>query len=67
MAKSLRKGIKRNPTEKVSKNLHLVKGEHSVIHSHTPISADEIERLQAINPDYVDRLFSIMEKSVEVE
>ncbi len=67
MAKSLRKGIKRNPTEKVSKNLHLVKGEHNITHSHAPISADEIERLEAINPEYVNRLFSIMEKSIEVE
>ncbi len=67
MSKSLRKRIKRQPTEKVSKNLHLVKGEHSVTHSHSPISADEIEKLVAINPDYADRLFDIMEKSLDLE
>ena len=66
-SKSLRKGVRRNPTERVSKNLHFIKGEHNVNHSHSPISADEIERLVAIDANYADRLFTIMEKSVELE
>lgn len=56
-------------TEKVSKNLHLVAGkhEHNITHSVTPISASEIEKLEALNPQYVDRLFNIVEKSLEIE
>lgn len=69
MKKSLRKNIVHHQAEKVSKNLHLVRGEHKVNHSHShaPISADEIEKLVSINPVYADRLFDIMEKSVSLE
>lgn len=66
---SLRKAQKFNKTEieKVSKNLHLVAGkhEHTVNHSHSPMSASEIERLYAINPNYVDKLLSIIETGLE--
>lgn len=48
-------------------HLHLVKGEQQVNHSHSPISASDIEKLEAINPQYVKDLFSIMQKSIEVE
>ncbi|WP_455755935.1 hypothetical protein [Sulfurimonas sp.] len=69
--KSLRKQIKRRKVEKVTttQNLHLLAAKHEHAHTHSvaPISASEIEKLEAINPDYVDRLFSIMEKSVAVE
>lgn len=69
MIKSLRKieKSKRTSIPKLSHNLHLVKGEHNVVHSHTPVSADEIQKLQDINPEYVDRLFKIIEKSVDIE
>ncbi|WP_324172947.1 hypothetical protein [Sulfurimonas sp.] len=66
--KSLRKSIKRQKVDKVTtRNLHLVAGKHEHTHSVAPISASEIEKLESINPEYVDRLFSIMEKSVDVE
>ena len=72
-SKSLRKiqKAKRSQVAKLSRseNLHLVKGEHkhNVTHSHTPISADEIEKIQSINPEYVDRLFTIVENSIDTE
>lgn len=66
---SLRKAQKFNKAEieKVSKNLHLVAGkhEHTVNHSHSPMSASEIERLYAINPNYVDKLLNIIETGLE--
>ena len=71
--KSLRKAqkAKKSQITKLSRseNLHLVQGEHKhqVTHSHTPISADEIQKLQDINPQYVDRLLTILEKSVDTE
>lgn len=48
-------------------HLHLVKGEQQVNHSHSPISASDIERLEAINPQYVQELFSIMKESINIE
>jgi len=48
-------------------HLHLVKGEQQVNHSHSPISATDIERLHNIDPKYVDDLFDIMKTSVDVE
>ena len=71
--KSLRKAQKAQKSQIAklsrSENLHLVKGEHNhqVTHSHTPISADEIQKLEEINPEYVDRLLTILEKSVDTE
>lgn len=66
---SLRKAQKFNKTEieKVSKNLHLVAGkhEHTVNHSHSPMSASEIEKIYAINPNYVDKLLDIIETGLE--
>ena len=67
MRKSIRKNITHSSPEKVAKSLHFVRGEHNINHSHTPISADELERLVAINPEYVQRLFSIIEQSVTLE
>jgi hypothetical protein len=68
--KSLRKHLKSNiKAEKISgvAHLHLVEGQHNHTHSITPISASEVEKLEAINPDYVKELFSIINKSMELE
>jgi hypothetical protein len=69
--KSLRKGAKKHNTKvpKLSQNLHIVAGNHhhDVIHSVAPISATEIEKLESINPEYVNRLFNIMEQSIQTE
>ncbi len=69
--KSLRKAekAKRSQQTKFAHNLHLVKGEHkhNITHSHTPISADEIERIEKINPEYVSQLFNLLDKSLEIE
>ena len=68
--KSLRKIEKsrRSRTAKLtSQNLHLVKGEHSVTNSHSPISADELHKLTELNPAYADRLIGIMESSIAIE
>lgn len=76
MSKSLRKRKNQlknqNPTQKVFNNhnhLHYVAGEHkhNVTHTITPISADEIERIYNINPDFANRLFTIIESSLESE
>jgi hypothetical protein len=73
LSRSLRKQkkayLKHSPTEKVSNHLHLVAGEHKHNHTHsiTPISADEVQKLNDINPVYVDRLFDIIDKSLESE
>jgi len=55
--------------EKVAKNLHFHKGEYDHKHTHliTPISADEIEKLNSINPTYAYKLFNIIEKSLDIE
>eukprot|EP01156_Anaeramoeba_ignava_P019090 Anaeramoba_ignava/a94299_279.p1 GENE.a94299_279~~a94299_279.p1 ORF type:complete len:166 (+),score=35.76 a94299_279:351-848(+) len=71
MSKSLRKAKKQRQNQRniqrVSKNLHLVGGklDHNHIHSHAPISASEIEKLDAINPEYTKELLSIMKTSVD--
>jgi predicted amino acid-binding ACT domain protein len=76
LSKSLRKRKnllqKQNPTQKVFSNhnhLHYVAGEHkhNVTHTITPISADEIERIHSVSPELVDRLFNIIESSLEAE
>ncbi len=68
---SLRKGYKKykEKAPNVSQNLHIVAGkhQHDITHSVAPISATEIEKLENINPKYVDRLFDIIEQSVRVE
>ncbi len=68
--RTLKKHLKENKkTEKVSKSMHLVAGkhEHNITHSIAPISASEIEKIEAINPEYVNRLFNIVEKSLDLE
>lgn len=76
MSKSLRKRRnllqKPNSVQKVFNNhnhLHYVAGEHkhNITHTITPISADEIERINNISPELVSRLFSIIENSLEAE
>ncbi|MFW9627728.1 MAG: hypothetical protein ACMV1K_13460 [Sulfurospirillum sp.] len=57
----------KNATKIRHEHLHLVRGEQQVNHSHSPIPASDIEKLYAINPKYVDELFSIMKESVEIE
>ena len=69
--KSLRKAKKQREKAslKESHSLHLVGGRldhnHNITHSHTPISASEIEKLDAINPEYTKELLSIMKTTIE--
>lgn len=72
--KSLRqrkKDIQKHQDKQHQEHLHLVAGQHnhrhSVTHSVAPISADEVERLNNIDPLLVNRIFSIMETSLEIE
>jgi len=67
--KSLRKRKKSLQQEKEKANLHLVAGEYKLNHTHsiTPISADELEKIYNINPEYVDRLLNIVEDSLKIE
>ena len=55
--------------QKLNANLHLIAGEHKHNHTHsiTPISADEIQKLSNIDPSYPNRLFTLMENSLDAE
>jgi len=73
-SKSLRKrkkavAAKNKNTKSLNANLHLVAGEYKHDHTHsiTPISANEIQSLYDIDPSYPERLFTLMENSLEGE
>jgi len=69
VSKSLRKAKKerQGQVSKLTQNLHLVGGklDHNITHSHAPISASEIEKLEAINPEYAKELIGIMKNSIK--
>lgn len=67
LAKRKKSESSKDPQKVRHEHLHLVKGEQQVNYSHSPISASDIEKLEAINPLYVKELFTIMKESVEVE
>jgi hypothetical protein len=69
LSKSLRKSrkISASKIERLNPSLHLVAGkhEHNVTHSHVPISASELEKLNLINPKYADTLLEIIKSGIE--
>lgn len=60
---------KANHLQDESRHLHLVAGKHDHKHTHSlsPISADEVEKLHNINPEFVTRLFKIIENGLDAE
>jgi hypothetical protein len=60
---------KQQAPKELEKHLHLVAGNHKHSHTHSisPISADEIEKLHHINPQYATRLFDLLQDGLDAE
>jgi hypothetical protein len=50
-----------------NKHLHLVAGQHQHTHSLSPVTANDIKELEAINPEYGKKLFKLLEDGLELE